>query len=52
MKAYIDGEQIASSTSASLNVSVATAAGTHTLNVNAWNSAGTVFTFQGKFTVR
>jgi FG-GAP-like repeat len=51
MKAYVDGKQVASSTSASLKASVATAAGTHTLNVNAWNSAGTVFTFQSKFTV-
>jgi FG-GAP-like repeat len=51
MKAYIDGKQVASSTSASLKASVPTAAGTHTLNVNAWNSAGTVFTFQSKFTV-
>jgi hypothetical protein len=51
MKAYIDGKQVAASSSASLKASVAAGVGTHTLNVNAWNSAGTVFTFQSKFTV-
>jgi hypothetical protein len=51
MKAYIDGKQVASSSGASLKASVTSGGGTHTLNVNAWNSAGTVFKFQSKFTV-
>ena len=51
MKAYIDGKQVAFTSSGSLSASVATAAGTHVLNVNAWNSAGTVFTSQTTFTV-
>lgn len=51
MKAYIGGVQVASSTSGSLTASVKVAVGAHTLNVNAWNTAGTVFTFKGTFTV-
>jgi len=51
MKAYIDGKQVAATPGGVLNASIPTAVGTHTLNVNAWNSAGTVFTFQSKFTV-
>lgn len=51
MKAYIDGKLVATSSSGSLSASVATAAGTHRLNVNAWNSAGKVFTTQLTFTV-
>jgi hypothetical protein len=49
MKAYLDGKQVAASTSAKLTASVAAAAGTHTVIVNAWNSAGTLF--QGKVTL-
>lgn len=51
MKAYIDGKQVAASSSNTLSASVPAAAGTHTLNVNAWNSAGQVFTSQETFTV-
>jgi hypothetical protein len=51
MKAYIDGVQVASSTSGTLSASVNAAAGSHSLNVNAWDTAGTVYTFAGSFSV-
>jgi hypothetical protein len=51
MKAYIDGVQVASSGGNQLIASIPTATGAHRLNVNAWNAAGTVFTFSGTFTV-
>jgi hypothetical protein len=50
MKAYIDGAQVASSTTGTLKASVATAAGSHTLTVNAWNAAGTLFQKKITFT--
>ncbi len=52
MKAYIDGKQVASSTSGSLTGSAAEAAGTHKLTVNAWNTAGTLFQSSVTFTVK
>lgn len=51
MKAYIDGKQVASSTSNSLSGSAPEAAGTHQLIVNAWNSAGQLFQAKVTFTV-
>jgi hypothetical protein len=52
MKAYIDGKQVASSTSGSLSGSAAEAAGSHKLTVNAWNTAGTLFQSSVSFTVK
>jgi hypothetical protein len=52
MKAYIDGTQVASSTSGSLSGSAAEATGTHKLTVNAWNTAGTLFQSSVTFTVK
>lgn len=52
MIAYVDGKQVASAGGPNMNAFVSVAAGTHRLNVNAWNSAGTVFTSAGTFTVR
>jgi hypothetical protein len=52
MKAYIDGKQVASSTSGTLSGSAAEAAGTHKLTVNAWNTAGKLFQSSVTFTVK
>lgn len=52
MKAYVDGVQRASSSSGTLNASVTVGAGTHVLNVNAWDSAGQLYKWQSTFTVK
>src|ERR1041384_2207984 len=52
MKAYIDGHQVASSTSGTITGSAAEAAGSHKLVVNAWNTAGTLFQSTATFTVK
>ena len=52
MKAYIDGTQVASSTASSLNASVAKAAGSHNLTVNAWDSSGKLYQAKATFTVQ
>jgi hypothetical protein len=51
MKAYLDGQQVASSTSASLKGSVAATAGLHNLTVNAWDTGGKVYQSKMSFTV-
>lgn len=51
MKAYIDGKQVAASTSGTLSGSAAEAVGTHNLTVNAWNTAGKLFQSVVTFTV-
>jgi FG-GAP-like repeat len=51
MKAYIDGAQVASSTSGTISASVPKAAGTHNLTVNAWNTTGKLFQSTATFTV-
>jgi hypothetical protein len=52
MKAYIDGKQVASSTTNTLKASVAKAAGSHKLTVNAWDSAGKLYQATATFIVR
>jgi hypothetical protein len=52
MKAYIDGVEVASSTTATLNASVAATTGSHTLTVNAWNVSGTLQKASVTLTVR
>jgi hypothetical protein len=42
MKLYVDGVSKASSTNSTLTASVAIAAGTHSITVNAWNNLGAV----------
>jgi hypothetical protein len=51
MRGYLDNTQVAASSSGSLSASVAAAAGTHTLVVNAWESTGTLHTTSVSFTV-
>ena len=51
MKAYLDGKQVASSAKGSLSASVPAAVGKHTLIVQAWNSAGTVYKASETFTI-
>jgi hypothetical protein len=51
MKAYIDGKQVAASSSGTINGSAAEAVGTHKLVVNAWNTAGKLFQSSATFTV-
>jgi hypothetical protein len=51
MKAYIDSQLVASSTSGTLSGSATEAAGTHNLTVNAWNTAGKLFQSTATFTV-
>jgi FG-GAP-like repeat len=51
MRAYVDGVLKGSSSAGSLNAQVAEAVGSHTLTVNAWNSAGTLFTSKSTFSV-
>jgi FG-GAP-like repeat/Bacterial Ig domain len=51
MKAYIDGTQVASSTTSSLNASVTKAAGSHKLTVNAWDNTGKLYQASATFTV-
>jgi hypothetical protein len=43
MKAYIDGKQVAASTTGTISGSAAEAIGTHNLTVNAWNTVGKLF---------
>lgn len=52
MRGYLDGKQVLASSSTSLTGSVTAAAGTHTLMVHAWNSAGTLFSSTVTFTVK
>ena len=51
MKAYIDNKLVVSSSSGTLSGSVAEAAGTHSITVNAWNTAGKLFQSTATFTV-
>ncbi|HWS16504.1 MAG TPA: Ig-like domain-containing protein [Candidatus Elarobacter sp.] len=51
MKAYIDGKQVAASTSGTISGSAAEAVGTHQLTVNAWNAVGKLFQSTATFTV-
>jgi hypothetical protein len=51
MKAYIDGKQVAASTSGTISGSAAEAVGTHNLTVNAWNTVGKLFQSVVTFTV-
>ncbi len=51
MKAYIDGKQVAASTSGTISGSAAEAVGTHNLTVNAWNTVGKLFQSVITFTV-
>jgi hypothetical protein len=51
MKAYIDSNLVASSTSGTLTGSATEAVGTHNLTVNAWNTAGKLFQSTATFTV-
>ncbi|HEX4604731.1 MAG TPA: FG-GAP-like repeat-containing protein [Candidatus Angelobacter sp.] len=51
MKAYIDGNQVAASTSGTITGSATEAVGNHTLTVNAWNTAGKLFQSVVTFTV-
>jgi hypothetical protein len=51
MKAYIDSKLVVSSSSGTISGSVPEAAGTHTLTVNAWNTAGKLFQSTATFTV-
>jgi hypothetical protein len=43
MRAYIDNQPVANSSSNSLQASVAMAAGSHHLAVNAWDTNGKVY---------
>jgi hypothetical protein len=52
MKAYVDGVQVAASTSGTLNASVNVAAGSHTLDVNSWTSGVLLATHHSTFTVQ
>jgi photosystem II stability/assembly factor-like uncharacterized protein len=51
MKVYLDGVLAASGSSGAITASLNAAAGTHTLNVNAWDTSGTVYTAVSKFSV-
>ena len=51
MKAYIDGKQVAASSSGTISGSAVEAVGTHKLTVNAWNTAGKLFQSTATFTV-
>src|ERR1044071_619821 len=51
MKAYIDGHQVAASSSGTLSGSAVEAVGTHKIVVNAWNTAGKLFQSSATFTV-
>ena len=51
MKAYIDGNQVASADNNTLNAAVAKVAGTHQLAVNAWDPNGKVYQTIVNFTV-
>lgn len=51
MKAYIDGKQVAASSSGTISGSAAEAVGTHKLVVNAWNTTGKLFQSTATFTV-
>jgi VCBS repeat protein/Big-like domain-containing protein len=52
MKAYIDGHQVAASTSGTLTGSAAEAVGSHKLVVNAWNTSGQLFQSSVTFSVK
>jgi FG-GAP-like repeat len=49
MKAYIDGKQVAASGMNTLDASVTTTAGTHTLTINAWDPTGAVHQSSARF---
>ena len=51
MKAYIDGKQVASSSTNTLNASVPEPGGSHKLTVNAWDSTGKLYQATSTFTV-
>jgi|GraSoiStandDraft_43_1057313.scaffolds.fasta_scaffold30204_2 hypothetical protein len=51
MKAYIDGKQVAASSSGTISGSAAEPVGTHHIVVNAWNTAGKLFQSTATFTV-
>ena len=51
MKAYIDGKQVAASSSATISGSAAEAVGAHKLVINAWNTAGKLFQTTSTFSV-
>jgi hypothetical protein len=51
MKAYIDSNLVASSSSGTLSGSAVEAVGTHTIVVNAWNTSGILFQSSATFTV-
>jgi hypothetical protein len=52
MKAYIDGHQIAASSSGTLTGSATEAVGSHKLVVNAWNTLGQLFQSTETFSVK
>jgi len=51
MKAYIDGKQVAFSSTNTLNASVPEPVGSHKLTVNAWDSTGKLYQATATFTV-
>lgn len=51
MKAYIDGKQVASSSTNTLNASAGELVGSHKLTVNAWDSVGKLYQATATFTV-
>jgi hypothetical protein len=51
MRGYLDNGLVASSSTSSVTASVSATTGSHKLVVNAWNSAGTLFTATSTFTV-
>ena len=51
MKAYIDGKQVAFSSTNTLNASVGELVGSHKLTVNAWDSVGKLYQAIATFTV-
>jgi hypothetical protein len=52
MKAYIDGTQVAESDLNTLDASVTTKAGQHTLTINAWDPNDKVYQSIVKFTAQ
>ncbi len=51
MKAYLDSQQVAASSSGSLTASVTAGSGSHSLVVNAWDSAGVLYQAKETFSV-
>ncbi len=52
MKAYLDYQQVAASSSGSLTTSGTAGSGTHSLIVNAWDSAGVLYQSKETFSVK